>query len=83
MPSWNAPFFLTSSYKYAEKYSDYGVYKVTLKDAIKSSICDFDNDSDVRQLNWPKLLIDQIRSGKSDLNGIALDLWIMVNGTPD
>ena len=29
-PKWYAPFFLTTSYKYAEDYSDYGVYKIEL-----------------------------------------------------
>ena len=31
-PSWDAPFFLTTSYEYAEDYSDYGVYKIELID---------------------------------------------------
>ena len=29
-PKWDAPFFLTTSYKYAEDYSDYSVYKIEL-----------------------------------------------------
>ena len=76
-PKWYAPFFLTTDYKYAEEYSDYGVYTVSLKGEAKSKILDFDKDSDVKKLKWPKALIDDIRTGKSDLNGIAYDMYIL------
>ena len=76
-PKWYAPFFLTTDYKYAEDYADYGVYTITLKNETKSKILDFDKDSDVKKLKWPKALIDDIRTGKSDLNGIAYDMYIL------
>jgi hypothetical protein len=31
-PEWYKPFFLTTSYKYAQDYADYGVYKIYLAD---------------------------------------------------
>ena len=76
-PKWYAPFFLTTDYKYAEEYSDYGVYTITLKSEAKSKILDFSKDSEVKKLKWPKELIDDIRTGKSDLNGIAYDMYIL------
>lgn len=76
-PKWYAPFFLTTDYNYAEEYSDYGVYTITLKGEAKSKILDFNRDSDVKKLKWPKALIDDIRTGKSDLNGIAYDMYIL------
>ena len=76
-PQWYAPFFLTTSYEYAEKYSDYGVYTIILKNEAKSKILDFNKDSDVKKLHWPKELIDDIRTGKSDLNGIAYDMYVL------
>lgn len=76
-PKWYAPFFLTTNYHYAEEYSDYGVYTITLKGEARSKILDFNKDSDVKKLKWPKELIDDIRTGKSDLNGIAYDMYIL------
>ena len=76
-PKWHSPFFLTTDYSYAEEYSDYGVYTIILKGEAKSKILDFDKDSDVKKLHWPKELIDDIRTGKSDLNGIAYDMYIL------
>ena len=76
-PAWNKPFFLTTDIKYAKEYSDYGVYKVTLKDAITSEICDFSNSAEVKKLNWPIQLIKQINTGKTDLNSIAYDLYLV------
>lgn len=76
-PKWYSPFFLTTDYNYAEEYSDYGVYIITLKGEAKSKILDFGKDSDVKKLKWPKELINDIRTGKSDLNGIAYDMYIL------
>ena len=76
-PKWYAPFFMTTDYKYAEDYADYGVYTITLKSEVGSKILDFSKDSDVKKLHWPKELIDDIRTGKSDLNGIAYDMYIL------
>ena len=76
-PKWYSPFFLTTDYNYAEEYSDYGVYTITLKSEAKSKILDFNKDSDVKKLKWPKKLIDEIRTGKSDLNAIAYDMYIL------
>ena len=76
-PHWYAPFFLTTDYKYAEEYSDYGVYTITQKSEARSKILDFDKDSDVKKLKWPRELINDIRAGKSDLNGIAYDMYIL------
>lgn len=76
-PKWYSPFFLTTDYSYAEKYSDYGVYTITLKGEAKSKILDFSKDSDVKKLKWPRELIDDIKTGKSDLNGIAYDMYIL------
>ena len=52
-PKWYAPFFLTADCKYAEEYSDYGVYTVSLKGEAKSKILDFSKDVDVKKLHWP------------------------------
>ena len=76
-PKWYAPFFMTTDYSYAEDYADYGVYTITLKSEVKSKILDFSKDSDVKKLHWPKELIDEIRVGDSDLNGIAYDMYIL------
>ena len=76
-PQWYAPFFLTTSYAYAQEYSDYGVYALTLEDEVGSKILDFSKDSNVKKLNWPKVLIDKIRNGKNDLNSLAYDLYIL------
>ena len=76
-PKWYSPFFLTTDYNYAEEYSDYGVYTITLKSEAKSKILDFNKDSDVKKLKWPKKLIDEIRTGKSDLNAIAYDMYVL------
>lgn len=80
-PKWYAPFFLTTDYKYAEEYSDYGVYEIILKNEVKSKILDFNNDIDVKNLNWHQKLIDEIRKGKSDLNALAYDLYIILGLT--
>lgn len=79
-PAWNYPFFLTTDFEYAKDYADYGVYKVILNDSVKSEILDFSNNKDIKKLNWPKLLINQIQSGKSDLNSIAFDLYSLIYG---
>ena len=76
-PKWYSPFFLTTDYSYAEEYSDYGVYTITLKSEAKSKILDFNKDSDVKKLHWPIELIDNIRTGNNDLNGIAYDMYVL------
>lgn len=78
-PNWNRPFFLTNDISYANEYSDYGVYEIMIADAPRQDILDFDTDKDANKLGWPKVLIDKIRQGKSDLNAIAYDMWILVN----
>ena len=78
-PRWNAPFFLTTNYKYAQEYSDYGVYTIILKNEIDSKILDFNSPSDVKKLHWPKILIDKIKDGKNDLNSISYDMYILAN----
>lgn len=82
-PKWDAPFFLTTNYKYAQEYSDYGVYTITLKDEIGSKILNFNSASDIKKLHWPKILIDKIRDGKNDLNSISYDMYILANQTGD
>ena len=74
-PQWYAPFFLTSNYKYAIDYSDYGVYAIDLKTETESNILDFNFMTDTNTLMWPKVLINMIKSGTSDLNGIAYDMY--------
>lgn len=76
-PRWYAPFFVTSSYRYAQEYSDYGTYTIILKNEIGSKILDFSNMSDTRKLKWPKIVIDKINEGGNDLNSIAYDLYIL------
>ena len=76
-PEWYAPFFLTTCFEYAKEYSDYGVYTIILNNEAKSKILDFNKGSDVKKLNWPKELIDEIRTGKSDLNSIAYDMYVL------
>lgn len=78
-PAWNRPFFLTDDIEYAAEYSDYGVYAITITDDPEQNILDFDNAADVQKLGWPQVVIDKIRQGKSDLNAIAYDMWILVN----
>lgn len=78
-PKWYSPFFLTTDYDYAEEYSDYGVYTMSLKDEVGSKILDFSKSSDTKKLHWPKILIDKICTGKSDLNGIAYDMYLLAN----
>ena len=80
-PKWYAPFFLTSSYEYAQDYADYGVYTITLKGEINSRILDFNKPSDAKKLKWPKVVVDKIREGKNDLNSIAYDLYILAFDT--
>ena len=82
-PRWDVPFFLTTNYKYAQEYSDYGVYTIILKNEIDSKILDFNSPSDVKKLHWPKILIDKIRDGKNDLNSISYDMYILANQTGD
>lgn len=77
-PAPNKPFFLTKNLEYAKNYSDYGVYKVTLYKSIENNICNFNNNADLKVLNWPKILIDQINSGNSDLNSIAVEMYNIV-----
>ena len=82
-PSWNAPFFLTTSYEYAKDYSDYGVYKIELIDYRDLNILDFNNEEEVQKLGWPEVLVDKILEGRSDLNSLAYDLYILANGSTD
>ena len=78
-PAWNRPFFLTDDTEYAAEYSDYGIYEITIADDPEQNILDFDNAADVQKLGWPKVLVDKIQQGKSDLNAIAYDMWILIN----
>ena len=80
-PSWNRPFFLTTSYQYAENYADYGVYKIELTNEKDLNILDFNDNNEVARLNWPKVLVDKIKDGKNDLNSIAYDLHILAFNT--
>lgn len=82
-PSWDAPFFLTTSYEYAEDYSDYGVYKIELVDQRDLNILDFNNEEEVQNLGWPEVLVDKILEGRSDLNSLAYDLYLLASGSTD
>ena len=82
-PKWDAPFFLTTSYKYAEDYSDYGVYKIELADQRDLNVLDFSNEEEVQKLGWPEVLVDKILEGGSDLNGLAYDLYLLASGSTD
>lgn len=82
-PSWDAPFFLTTSYEYAEDYSDYGVYKIELVDQRDLNILDFNNEEEVQKLGWPEVLVDKILEGRSDLNSLAYDLYLLASGSTD
>lgn len=79
-PKWDAPFFLTTSYKYAEDYSDYGVYKIELANQKDLNILDFNNEKEVQKLCWPEVLVDKIIKGRNDLNSLAYDLYLLANG---
>ena len=82
-PKWDAPFFLTTSYKYAEDYSDYGVYKIELANQRDFNILDFNNEKEVQKLGWPEVLVDKILEGRNDLNSLAYDLYLLANGSTD
>ena len=82
-PKWHQPLFLTSSFEYAEEYSDYGVYAIQLKAETSLKILDFSKNNETRQLKWPKILIDKIREGRNDLNSIAYDMYILAYSTGD
>lgn len=82
-PSWDAPFFLTTSYEYAKDYSDYGVYKIELADQRDLNILDFNNEEEVQKLGWPGVLVDKILEGRSDLNSLAYDLYLLASGSTD
>ena len=82
-PSWDAPFFLTTSYEYAKDYSDYGVYKIELADQRDLNILDFNNEEEVQKLRWPEVLVDKILEGRSDLNSLAYDLYLLASGSTD
>ncbi len=82
-PSWDAPFFLTTSYEYAEDYSDYGIYKIELANQRDLNILDFSNEEEVQKLGWPEVLIDKILEGENDLNSLAYDLYLLANGSTD
>ena len=82
-PSWDAPFFLTTSYEYAEDYSDYGVYKIELANQRDLNILDFNNEEEVQKLGWPEVLVDKILEGKNDLNSLAYDLYLLASGSTD
>lgn len=62
-PSWDAPFFLTTSYEYAQDYSDYGVYKLELSAEQDLNILDFKNAAEVQKLKWPNVLVSKILEG--------------------
>ena len=79
-PAWYKPFFLTTSYEYAQDYADYGVYKIQLADQQKLNILDFNNTNEARKLNWPEIVVKTIQAGKSDLNSIAYDLYVLAYG---
>lgn len=76
-PKWYSPLFLTSSFEYAEQYSDYGVYAIQLKAETSLKILDFSKSNETRRLKWPKILIDKIKEGNNDLNSIAYDMYIL------
>ena len=82
-PKWDAPFFLTTSYKYAEDYSDYGVYKIELANQRDLNILDFSNEEEVQKLGWPEVLVDKILEGRNDLNSLAYDLYLLASGNID
>lgn len=82
-PKWDAPFFLTTSYEYAEDYSDYGVYKIELANQRDFNILDFNNEKEVQKLGWPEVLVDKILEGRNDLNSLAYDLYLLANGRAD
>lgn len=82
-PSWDAPFFLTTSYEYAKDYSDYGVYKIELADQRDLNILDFNNEEEVQKLRWPEVLVDKILEGVNDLNSLAYDLYLLASGSTD
>ena len=82
-PKWDAPFFLTTSYKYAEDYSDYGVYKIELANQRDFNILDFNNEKEVQKLGWPEVLVDKILKGRNDLNSLAYDLYLLASGSTD
>ena len=79
-PNWNTPFFLTTSYEYAKDYSDYGVYQIELRNERSLNILDFKKKQKVQQLHWPDIVVKAIQSGKTDLNSIAYDLYILAYG---
>ena len=79
-PKWDAPFFLTTNYKYAEDYSDYGVYKIELANQRDLNILDFNNEKEVQKLGWPEVLVDKIIKGRNDLNSLAYDLYLLASG---
>ena len=82
-PKWDAPFFLTTSYKYAEDYSDYGVYKIELANQRDLNILDFSNKEEVQKLGWPEVLVNKIIEGRNDLNSLAYDLYLLASGSID
>lgn len=82
-PRWFAPFFLTTNFKYAQDYADYGVYKIDLNNEASSKILDFNDNADVSLLKWPTILIDKMREGNNDLNSIAYDMYILAFNTGD
>ena len=72
---------MTTSYEYAEEYSDYGVYKIELENEKDLNILDFNSKSEVRKLGWPDVLLRKIQAGENDLNSIAYDMYILAFGT--
>lgn len=78
MPTVLKPLFLTTNIKYANEYSDYGIHVVTFKQPLSQEILDFNNPTDVKKLDWPKIIITQITKNASDLNSIVYDLFKMI-----
>lgn len=54
-----------------------------MKGEASASILDFNSAADVGKLRWPKLLIEEIQSGKHDLNSLAYDLYELSRGNAD
>lgn len=77
-PTWIFPFYLTKSQEYAEKYADYGVYKVTIKDDL--NILDFSSTEDLKKLKVPDILKEVFKKSSSDLNNYCHELYNLVFG---
>ena len=51
-----------------------------LADQKELNILDFNNTNEARKLNWPEIVVKTIQTGKSDLNSIAYDLYVLAYG---